>query len=185
MISLSSKNDATKAVAGVAITGVTSGDTITLSQATATAKIAETVNLTSITSGAVTVANAHKAEDTIKFTNATVNTTGLNAETITKVGNAEKMTIIKASETNAGKLTFADSSSSPVVLSITDAVTAINSKVTSGVTAKDVVFYEADDGNTYLINVGDTSATTDDTVVNLGTINVAKITAASSEISFA
>ncbi|MDD0847102.1 DUF4214 domain-containing protein [Campylobacter sp. 50012-21] len=178
-------NDQTNGVATVTITGVKANDIITLSQATGTAKIAETVDLTSIASGAVKVANAHKAEDTIKFTNAQVNGTGFTNETI-NVGTATKATLVASGDgTNDGLLTFAGASSA-VQLSLTQAQEALTTLFTgSNVDANDVVFYKADDGNTYLINVGGTSAASDDIVVNLGATDVAKITATGNVISFA
>ena len=177
------KNDATKAVAGVTITGATSGDTITLSNNTT---IKETVDLTSITSGAATVTNAHKAEDTIKFTNAQVNSTGFTDQDITS---ASIGTATKVSVSTSGAITFKASNNDPVtnltVAQVQDAIVAVETASSSRIAKDDVVFYKDAQNIVYLINVGVTSDKNDDIIVNLGAMDVAKISANTNVISFA
>ena len=172
----------------IEITNVGQGATITLSEATGTAKIAETIALAGGISGSVTVNNLNKTDDKISFTNAQVNSTGLTDQSVTISGlsaEVNKISIASSADSNAGLVTFKKDLNAVTTLTVAEAQKVI-AAVTSGTTNNDVVFYKETSGNVYLIHLGSNkSATTDDTVVNLGTIDVAKITAASNEISFA
>ena len=179
-------NDTASGIAGVTITGATSGDTITLSQATGTAKIAETVDLTSITSGAATVTNAHKAEDTVKFAATSQVATAFANQTITETHGVKKVSVLDTG--SAGQITFANDSGAVTNLTITqvqELILAVETASSGKIAENDVVFYKDAQNIVYLINVGTESNKDDDTVVILGTMDVAKITAATNVISFA
>ena len=186
------KNDATKAVAGVTITGATSGDTITLSQVTGTAKIKEQIDLASAT-GNFKVSNLHKTEDTIKFTTGQVNSNGTTGvELDSKIGGlADKVIIAKRADANAGEIKFEDKEHAGTAIKtltidqVRDAIVALEAKSSGTMSANDVVFYKDAQNIVYLINVGVTSNKNDDIIVNLGAMDVAKITDTSNVISFA
>ena len=186
-------NDTTKAVAGVTITGATSGDTITLSQVTGTAKIKEQIDLASAT-GNFKVSNLHKAEDTIKFTAGQVNANGTTGvELDSKIGGlADKVIIAKSGDaTNAGEIKFEDKAHAGTAIKtltidqVRDAIVALEAKSSGTMSVNDVVFYKDAQNIVYLINVGTASDKNDDIIVNLGAMDVAKITADTNVISFA
>ena len=174
------KNDATKAVAGVTITGATSGDTITLSN---NATIKETVDLSAVaTKSNFVVDNLDKGtvKDAIKLTSSdskatdVSSTTIKSADTIFIVSSTVKKATIKS-----GILTFQTSGDSAVTATVDEAILFLNKgeKDPSGAFggANKAVVFTATDGKTYFLAAGGTTNDTDDIIVELVGVQPASI----------
>ena len=135
--------------------------------------IIETIKLDDF-SGSWTVSGLKVDEDKVEFANAAV--TAKDATAVTDVGAAT------SGDVTANGVLELTNANGAVTVSIDLAQKALSQ---FGVYTNKAVIYKASDNNTYLINTGATTNVTDDAVINLGTIDVAKITADTNTISFA